>query len=706
MAAAAGSGMPLSAGGFAQANEREQPFWPWFGGFLQEELAPYPGRLDLAVRMVVAATLTMLLIMTFRLPGAAVAGYYTLLLSRDSPKTTVRAALTVLGAYLACAAYCMVGVVMFLDEPLTHFLFVVVSLFLSFFMIRVVTNYSAGAAFSFTLAVVLPLWDAPRPTDQLVTSTLWAASSVSVGLAATIAVEYAFNLFDPRDPLREGIADRLAVVSEVLSQCCRDQLSVATRRRIERYGSVGVSRLRKLAGQALSGDENFVQRSTVVSLVGRLVDLSNAVLHLPPPGEEDARRLRRVGRRIEAIGKVFSRGRHLGNYAPAEHGGDAEFSLLHELERTVQLLAVALTTTPPTSFEATEEPQKKQGFLVADAFSNREYLHFALRGCLATTLCYVLMNAVAWPGLSTSLATCIVTALSTVGSSRQKQILRLAGTALGGVVLGMGAQALILPMLDGIGGFTILFAAVTLLAAWISTASARISYLGLQMALAFDLVHLQEYYPLTDLAIGRDRVMGVALGLMAMWLVFDRLGGRRAADVMRETFEKNLHLLAKLAEPWPQGRTALDRHSISRLREQIFNNFAEVNAQADAVLLEVGPARREHLAWRARIRAWQPSLRTLYVILVALLQYRLQVTPEEIAPEIVKAQRELDAAMKARLEELARSFAQGVQPPEAVDLRQHYQALEDAVWSNYILPPARARAVLSLSSHLVEIAAA
>ncbi len=87
----------------------------------------------------------------------------------------------------------------------------------------------------------------------------------------------------------------------------------------------------------------------------------------------------------------------------------------------------------------------------------------------------------------------------------------------------MGAQVFVLPYLDTITGFTLLFAVVTAISAWIATASARLSYLGVQLALAFYLINLQEFTIQTSLSIARDRVFGVLLGLVSMWLFFDRL---------------------------------------------------------------------------------------------------------------------------------------------------------------------------------------
>ena len=223
------------------------------------------------------------------------------------------------------------------------------------------------------------------------------------------------------------------------------------------------------------------------------------------------------------------------------------------MERTVALIshAFAGSDVPPGLPLPAAVEAEHQNLFAADAFTNPDHLKFAIRGTLATMLAYTVYTAVAWPGLSTSVATCIITALSTIGSSRQKQFLRLGGAILGGFVFGMGAQVFVLPYLDSITGFAVLFAVVTGISAWIATATPRMSYLGVQMALAFYLINLQEFAPQYSLAIARDRVVGVLLGLVCMWLVFDRLWVRDALQEMQDVFARNLRLLAELIELVP-----------------------------------------------------------------------------------------------------------------------------------------------------------
>ena len=238
-------------------------------------------------------------------------------------------------------------------------------------------------------------------------------------------------------------------------------------------------------------------------------------------------------------------------------------------------------------------------------------------------ICYVLYVSLDWPGISTSVTTCVFTALSNVGASRQKQVLRIVGALLGGFVFGIGSQMFVLPNIDSITGFIVLFAVVTAIAAWISTSSSRLSYVGLQIALAFYLITLSEFRIQTSLTLARDRAIGTLLGTFMMWLVFERLYPRPAGDEMVRIFISNLRLLAELVNASPAGTDTEAIIKIRRQRDQVYRYFSEVNAQADAVPFETGPVRAADMAARDRIRRWQASLRTFYLLEAPLIQFRV-----------------------------------------------------------------------------------
>ncbi len=238
--------------------------------------------------------------------------------------------------------------------------------------------------------------------------------------------------------------------------------------------------------------------------------------------------------------------------------------------------------------------------LVPGALSNSEHIKFGLRGCMAASLCYIIYNSLFWPGIATAVTTCQLTALSTIGASRQKQILRFAGALIGGAGIGMGAQVFILPYIDSIAEFMVLFVIVAGAAAWVATSSPRLSYFGVQVAVAFCLINLQEFKIQTSLAVARDRVVGILLGLFMMWLVFDQFWSAPTVIEMKRSFISTLRLLAQLArEPVSKDiRTAIERSYV--LRELINTHFDKVRSLADGVLFEFGPSRRQNLALRDR----------------------------------------------------------------------------------------------------------
>ena len=679
-------------------------FGRWFPEFLREELKPYPGRGRLMLRIVLAATLTTLAIVTFRVPGAAIGGYYTLLLPRDSPRATLRAAVTLLLAFALSLTYILLGAMLLVDYPLSHFLWVIGSFFLSFFALSIVTNYAAGSAFAVLIVLAVPTWDTPAPTALLVAANLWTAGSVALAAGVTVLVEYAFSLFETTDELQAGLDDRLATAEAYLTQGAEGQVQPDVERKLHQLAMVGVSRLRQLARSGGAAADETARRSTTVSLVGRLIDLLSSLQNAGQTGSGAQPRLVAMAKRIRDL-RLSGRGNQQPPAMPGARPAIEKFPVLFELERTLDSLQLSLSRNPGVLSPLDQAEPAAPPFFKADAFSNPAHLNFALRGCLAASLCYLILNAVAWPGLSTALLTCTITALTSIGSSRQKQLLRISGAVVGGLFFGIGSQILILPMLDSVVGFLVLLAVVTTIAAWFTTASPRISYFGSQIGLAFYLIQLRGPFPQTNLAIARDNVMGILLGLTMMWLAFDTLGSKPAAQVMSELFATNFKLMAQLAKPWPGGQPA-NLPQLRALRDSISQNFAAVNAQADAVLFEIGFDRKRSLALRQRLLGWQPRLRSIFLLEVALLQYRTQIAPQTLPRRILEAQTAFDGQVSGLFEALAAEHTRDGAMKEQ-RTRQAFAELKEAIFDAYHgEPTARAQAILTLSSHLVELSTA
>jgi multidrug resistance protein MdtO len=684
------------------------PFLQWFASFLREELKPYPGRALLALRYTVAATITMILIVTFRLPGAAIGGFFSLLISREAPITTLRGGIATVASFLCGTAFLLTGAILLVDFPLTHFLWVILSFFVAFYGLSAMSNYGAGTAFAIVLVLSIPAWDQADPQAAIVVSNLWVLGSVALAVTVTIVVEFAFSLFDTRDELTEGLDQRLEAVRVVLKQNAlkqsgRGAVSPEAMGKLGQFAMIGVSRLRRLAFHVNPARQNSARLGTTVDVVGRLVDILAAFRRFDTLTPKDAPVLQAFADQISK----FQRKLHARNgkqaIPPLKMPSDAPL-ILRGLQQTLDLLRMSLSPAPGQSFTLDETNPAPPTILKPDAFHNPDHLNFALRGCLAATICYFVFNAVFWPGLNTSLFTCVVTAITSIGSSRQKQLLRFAGALFGGVVLGISSQVLILPMLDTIAGFTVMFATVTAVAAWFLTSSPRLSYFGNQLALAFYLIQLHGPSPQTNLAIARDNIMGIMLGLVMMWLVFETLGSKPAVQVMRELFIQSLHLMADLACLWPEGKLP-DTEKIRTLRDKIRDNVLGVNQQADAVLFEIGRSRDQSLALRARMRAWLPQLRSLFLLESALLQQRLQVSPRDLPPPVVTAAIRFDSEVGSLFEGLARAFQfkdASVQPD---NIQMAYDELEHAILEGFHnQPPPRSQAVLVISAQIIELA--
>lgn len=620
--------------------------WPsrWFLEFLKQELAPYPGRAATVARMVLATALVMLICVTFRIPFAFQGAIFVLLISRESIRATLRTATTILLVTALTAAYLLVSAWFVAGVPLARFLWIVVSLFLAFYAISALTNYLMAVVFAVVIAVGTPLWDRHVPAETNVEDTLWLCLAALIGAATTAAVELAFAKLRPGDQVILPLTERLSAVGNLLTcyaeGCPADS---ALEQRILRFEILGISRLRRLLRRS---DRSSQYRETIAGvtvLVGRLVDMAAALSQIGfEPKEADRKRFRDLSLALARIGEDL-KDRRIPEPLQIPGGRSGAVPLLAEMEETAVLIPQVFADSGmgrdylPSSGE-------KRGFRlpVAGALLDPEHSRFAFKGCLAASACYVIYNAVDWPGISTSVMTCLLTALSTVGASRQKQILRLAGAIVGGFVIGMGAQVFILPNIESVTGFLVLFAAVTALASWFMTSSPRLSYFGLQVALAFYLINLEEFRIQTSLSIARDRVVGVLLGLFMMWLVFDQLWGTRAGVEMKRSFIANLRLLAQFAREPLSGdlKVAIERGFA--LRESINSNLDRVRALADGVLFEFGPTRQQDLALRERIRKWQPQLRMLFLMRTALIKYRLRLPGFELPEAVERAQQDFD----------------------------------------------------------------
>lgn len=664
-------------------SEASPRLWRW----LIAELVPPPGIYPKLARIVVTTVITFIIVATFQMPYAAITLYSVFTIDRSSRRAALLRAIESIVAVSIGVVIALAGIMLVAQLPLLTFVYYAAELFLVAFLIR--TTRLQGPAMNMGMAVysVHNVWQQPYPAGVHMEQTLWVWLTLCLGFAVSVGVEFAFVRENPFGQIVAGLSGRLRALTSLYSDIASDSLKrISASEAVLAYADKGTASIRNLVVLLRSTDpqlhEQLLAVNTMSALVARLVDISATIDPNVIPTDEDrvrlnvlAAELSRVTEALQQTGIVTP-----ANYETTEQPSDA-IPLLPELERTTAMIPTAFAASenqadPAVQMLATEEHLR---VFIPDAFTNPAYKLFALKTMFAAILCYVTYSAFAWQGISTSVVTCLVTALNTGGATKQKQLLRLTGATAGGLIA-LGALVFLLPEMNSITSVTLLVAAVSAFSAWFALVSPRVSYFGMQTALAFYLALIQNYSASTELAPARDRALGVLLGLAMMWLVFDNLWPISAASEMKTGFAANLRLLAQLITTLDNPDRIAAIRTIRSLRDRIQSGFAAVHSNADSVLFEFGSRdRQRHLALRDLILRLQATLRSLFVVEIAICQYRTQVVPGTRPPEVRDAQRQFDDEFATTLEETAAAVDNGQPVNVRTGLAQELERLRAVV---------------------------
>jgi multidrug resistance protein MdtO len=201
------------------------------------------------------------------------------------------------------------------------------------------------------------------------------------------------------------------------------------------------------------------------------------------------------------------------------------------------------------------------------------------------TLCYIAYTAIDWPGIHTCTITCVVVALGSAGATIHRASLRLLGALIGGG-LAILATVFVVPHLESIGQLLLLILPVAALSGWVTSGSERISYCGVQIAMAFFYGVLEAYVPNTDVTHVRDRLVGIVLGIAVMAVIFNYVWPERAEQQMRAALAKAVRAAAALLRRHGRPASGTAGASIAAERSAIFENLVLAQRMADVALFE------------------------------------------------------------------------------------------------------------------------
>jgi hypothetical protein len=151
----------------------------------------------------------------------------------------------------------------------------------------------------------------------------------------------------------------------------------------------------------------------------------------------------------------------------------------------------------------------------------------------------------------------------------------------------------VIPRFETLGMYLLIVFCVHGLAAWVAFGSERISYMGLQIALAFDLGVLTDYGPSTQIDPIRDRFIGIVLGILIISTVFSLVWPEDATSIARQKLAASLRAIARLLKARGGNESNPEREGIEL---EIASHLAEANAYQEQASFEAlihGPAASE-----------------------------------------------------------------------------------------------------------------
>src|SRR5262249_47746183 len=143
-------------------------------------------------RMVVATTAVAVAYVTFRIPLGYQGAVYALLVSHEAPENNWRAAFRIASATVITTAYILVSASLFAGSPPLHFLWNVLSMFLAFFCISAMREYTTAIPVAVVIGAAVPRWDRILPAGSNVADTLWLCLASVIGAIVTAAVSSIF----------------------------------------------------------------------------------------------------------------------------------------------------------------------------------------------------------------------------------------------------------------------------------------------------------------------------------------------------------------------------------------------------------------------------------------------------------------------------------------------------------------------------------
>jgi multidrug resistance protein MdtO len=534
-------------------------------GEVVRQLAPRPGRFELTTRLAVICALTVLVVEIYQTPDPALTVYVAFFLSRDSRTMSLIIDIVFVVLITLLIGFIVLVAMIVINDPMWR----VISMSVISIGILFVASSSKLRPLGGTIALIvgygldlmgtIPLGIGEVATRGLLYAWLFVGIPAGVSMVVNLLLAPA-----PRRLAEQAIARRLQISAAMLQS--PDE---PTRSQFEEHLREGVGEIQEWL--SLASREKTAEPRDLAALqqaAYSTVALMSAidVMDRRPEAQLGSSQREYLAHLMDEMSAILKSGGF-----PIKIGWEAP-----EADRPLAPLeadvlagikeAIVGFADPPSLDGSPEEPKRSNGFFAADAFTNPDYVQYALKTTAAAMFCYILYSLLDWSGIHTAFITCYIVSLGTTAETVEKLTLRISGCLIGAAA-GYGAIIFLIPYLTSITALMILVFVGALASGYVAAGSERISYAGFQMAFAFFLCVIQGPAPAFDLTVARDRVIGILIGNLVVYLLFTNLWPVSVSKRIDPAIAAVLRRLSTMMTVDPQSRRVLASEAQSGLAE-------------------------------------------------------------------------------------------------------------------------------------------
>jgi multidrug resistance protein MdtO len=526
----------------AQPALEEVPLGPW----LREQLAIEPGRLEFAAKLAAVSALTAGLAVFYRTPEPAVAAYLGFFVCARDRTTSVLMALILTLAVGAVLLIALLTARLVLDYPAWRFAAMAALSFGFLFLASASKLRPLAGIFGLLVGYALDKLGGIQIGEEGTRGLLYGWQFVAMPAAVSVALNILLGA-QPRRMAASDLARRLKAAADALSDPTEARLSSVRSALADGGGEIRnhLGLARKALGARPDDlsrlDQSVSSMLEILAAVAMLARCERMPTHVSEP----------VVLALRQMADIVGRGGYPVEIELADATWPGASPMAMEAMTALRSSITEFAEAPPA--EDLSHPPAGAGFFAADAFNNPGHMQFAFKISVAAMGCYLLYSLLDWPGIHTCFLTCYIVGLGTAAESIEKLALRLSGAAVGAVI-GIGTLLFVMPHVISIGGLLLLLGLGLLLSGYVAAGSPRISYVGFQMAFAFLLCTVQGRAPAFDMKTVRDRVIGILIGNVAVYVVATRVWPTSVTGRVDRAIGAALKSLAAALQALPHGR--------------------------------------------------------------------------------------------------------------------------------------------------------